>query len=234
MSRLIVTTSWDDGDTLDVKLSRLLTKYGLKGTFYIGQSHKRIDPLRREDVQEIAKEHEIGAHTLNHVHLTRVPLPEAKAQIEDSKAWTEEVLGREVDMFSYPYGEYNREVEEIVRNCGFIGARTCDYAAPDAVTDPFRWGVTLGASNRSPLITLKTWLKSRISIRSLLDWRIRSELLFDLALDKGGVWHLWGHSWEIDKDADWDKLERVLAYVGNRTDVLYATNAEALRRSTQE
>lgn len=31
----IVTTSWDDGQTFDEKLSSLLLKYGVKGTFYI-------------------------------------------------------------------------------------------------------------------------------------------------------------------------------------------------------
>jgi hypothetical protein len=32
---IYVTTSWDDGHKLDMKLAVLLKKYGIKGTFYI-------------------------------------------------------------------------------------------------------------------------------------------------------------------------------------------------------
>ena len=35
MSKLIVTTSWDDGSRLDLKLAELLEKYGISGTFYV-------------------------------------------------------------------------------------------------------------------------------------------------------------------------------------------------------
>ena len=33
--KIYVTTSWDDGHSLDMKLYNLLEEYGLKGTFYI-------------------------------------------------------------------------------------------------------------------------------------------------------------------------------------------------------
>ena len=35
MKKTIVTTSWDDGHKLDLKLAALLKKYNIKGTFYI-------------------------------------------------------------------------------------------------------------------------------------------------------------------------------------------------------
>ncbi len=30
-----ITTSWDDGHPLDFRVAELLSKYGLRGTFYI-------------------------------------------------------------------------------------------------------------------------------------------------------------------------------------------------------
>ena len=40
-----------------------------------------------------------------------------------------------------------------------------------------------------------------------------SIILFDKTLEEGGVYHLWGHSWEIDKNEDWNRLERVFKYI---------------------
>ena len=107
MAKLIVTTSWDDGSILDLKLAQMLTKYGLKGTFYIPKSPKNVTPLRKTDIAALAAEHEIGAHTVNHPHLAQIPPAEAKTEIEDSKIYLEEILGKKIVMFTYPFGEYN-------------------------------------------------------------------------------------------------------------------------------
>jgi hypothetical protein len=47
-----------------------------------------------------------------------------------------------------------------------------------------------------------------------------------LALEKGGIYHIYGHSAEFESNNEWDKLERVLAYISNREGVNYKTNGE--------
>jgi hypothetical protein len=47
---------------------------------------------------------------------------------------------------------------------------------------------------------------------------------FDLCLARGGVYHLWGHSWEVDARRDWRRLENVLAHISGRPDVNYVAN----------
>ena len=49
---------------------------------------------------------------------------------------------------------------------------------------------------------------------------------FDRCLDRGGVFHLWGHSWEIDARDDWRRLDRVLAYISGHPGVRYIRNGE--------
>lgn len=105
MSKLIVTTSWDDGSKLDLKLAELLEKYGVKGTFYIPKAHLD-DPLGRDDLRVLDKVHEVGAHTLNHVDLTKASLLQAKEEIGGIKAYLEDILGHTIYMFCYPYGKY--------------------------------------------------------------------------------------------------------------------------------
>jgi len=50
--------------------------------------------------------------------------------------------------------------------------------------------------------------------------------LFERAKARNGLFHLWGHSWEIDKNHDWQRLENVLAYIAKQPDVHYLTNGD--------
>ena len=225
---LIVTTSWDDGQKIDLKLAELLTKYGVKGTFYATKSYHDPLPLEKGDVVEISREHEIGAHTLNHVNLVNIPISEAKSEIEGSKLYLEELIGHQIKMFCYPHGRYNEEIKRLVIEAGFIGARTCNPGDFNLPRDSYQWQITLLASNGSPRMTLTIWRINRISIRSLIDWEIRAKSLFDLALEQGGIFHLWGHGTELEEKNEWGKLESVLDYVSNKEGVKYMTNGEVI------
>ena len=225
---LIVTTSWDDGTITDLKLAELLEKYGIKGTFYIPKFID--DSLQKKDIVAIGKRFEIGAHSVDQPDLTRVPLSEAKRQVEESKTYLEDLLGYGVPMFCYPYGRYNEIVKKLVKDAGFMAARTANPGGFDLPKHPYEWHITLIASNSSPLMALKNWWRFHLwNPASLLDWENRAKLLFNLALDKGGVYHIYGHSAELEDHAEWDKLERVLNYISNREGVRYMTNGEVIR-----
>ncbi len=58
------------------------------------------------------------------------------------------------------------------------------------------------------------------------DWAKIAKNTFDYVNQNGGVWHLWGHSWEIDKYNDWNKFEKILSYISNRKNLRYLTNSE--------
>jgi peptidoglycan/xylan/chitin deacetylase (PgdA/CDA1 family) len=88
----IVTTSWDDGSILDLKVAELLDRYGLKGAFYLPRS-LFAHPLGKNDVIALDNRFEIRAHTLNHVDLTSIAPAEAKEEIEGSKTYLEDLLG---------------------------------------------------------------------------------------------------------------------------------------------
>ncbi len=233
MSKLIVTTSWDDGQKTDLKLAKFLTKYGIKGTFYITKSYG--SPLEKHDVAEIDREHEIGGHTLSHLNLPSIPIAEAEREIKGSKIYSEDIVGHSISMFCYPYGKYNKNIKKIVQDSGFIAARTSIHGSCDLPEDPYEWRLTLLASNGSPLAALKIWWKFHLwRVGALFDWESRAKLLFDLALRAGGVFHMYGHSTEFERNNEWDKLERVLDYISNREDVRYMTNGEAMEALNEE
>jgi len=79
--------------------------------------------LSSEQIQIMARAGiTFGAHTVNHPILTRIPLDEAKWEIEESKKRLEEILEKEVSGFCYPNGgadDFNEEVEGVVRRAGY-------------------------------------------------------------------------------------------------------------------
>lgn len=68
--------------------------------------------------------HEIGSHTLDHVHLPDIDTTEAQRQIQQSKLDLENRLQTAVDAFCYPYGHTTPEIEQWVRNSGYSNATT--------------------------------------------------------------------------------------------------------------
>jgi peptidoglycan/xylan/chitin deacetylase (PgdA/CDA1 family) len=67
----------------------------------------------------------IGAHTVNHNHLTGLPLPRAQREIEDSRVELEQIVGEAVRHFAYPYGESNAELRALAART-FISAYGTD------------------------------------------------------------------------------------------------------------
>lgn len=65
---------------------------------------------------------EIGAHTVTHPHLPSMA-PEARAiEMHASRGALEDILGRSVTSFSYPYGAVNPSISALARDVGFENA----------------------------------------------------------------------------------------------------------------
>ena len=67
-----ITTSWDDGHPLDMRLAEMLVCNKLKATFYIPR-HIPSGVMSQAQVRELSQTFEIGGHTLDHVFLPTVP-----------------------------------------------------------------------------------------------------------------------------------------------------------------
>ena len=150
--KIIVTTSWDDGRKQDLRILELLDKYNLKGTFYICPNEIDVPELKGhmalspDEIKQISKTQEIGAHTLSHPNLTKLPLNEVESEIKSSKQRLEGILGKEIDMFCYPSGQYNNRIISLVRQAGFKGARTIKRFSLDFSKDPFELSTTMSVT----------------------------------------------------------------------------------------
>jgi peptidoglycan/xylan/chitin deacetylase (PgdA/CDA1 family) len=68
---------------------------------------------------------DIGAHTVGHPRLSSLSVDDQRAEITQSKRSLEDVLGRAVSTFSYPFGnhaDYTAETVRLVREAGFVAA----------------------------------------------------------------------------------------------------------------
>jgi peptidoglycan/xylan/chitin deacetylase (PgdA/CDA1 family) len=83
----------------------------------------RLENLRSEEVGGfVRKGIEVGAHTVNHVDLGKVPLDEAVSELTQSKRDLEAILKCPVSVMSFPYGRKENirpEVVDAVRQAGY-------------------------------------------------------------------------------------------------------------------
>ena len=97
--------------------------------------------LTLEELHRLARgKIEIGAHTRSHPRLSALTRGGQETEIMESKKWLENLLGRPVRAFSYPYGgsdDYGAEAIETVRSAGFEAACTARPGAVTAQSSPF-------------------------------------------------------------------------------------------------
>jgi hypothetical protein len=235
-ARVIVTTSWDDGDPLDAKLADVLSEYGIKGTFYYAPRNRERKVMGASELRRIAERFEIGGHTLTHPDLRGLSDAKLKEEVSGGKQELESILGAPVRTFCYPKGKFNARIRRAVVDAGFEAARTTRSFLFD-VKDPFRMPVTFWARD----LIWPWWFAHCARSRSwrgfgaLADWdfakpwwKLAAEL-FDDALRHGGIWHLWGHSWELQERSLWSEFCHLLDVVSRRDDVVYMTNGEVAR-----
>lgn len=117
--------TFDDGyESVFAHAVPALAERGMKATVYVvagaigglnewdykaGDRQERL--MSASQIREIADcGFEIGSHTLTHPHLTDLNESALKRELVDSKHLLEDLIGREVDSFSYPYGDYDDRV----------------------------------------------------------------------------------------------------------------------------
>jgi peptidoglycan/xylan/chitin deacetylase (PgdA/CDA1 family) len=61
----------------------------------------------------------IGAHSMTHPFLTRIGADKARWEIAGSKAVLEEIIGKDVTLFAFPYGDHDGTILGLCREAGY-------------------------------------------------------------------------------------------------------------------
>ena len=228
----IITFSYDDGVRQDKRLVEILNKYGLKATFNInsellGTKNKlniidykgeKIchDKLTVGEAREVYSGHEVAVHTLTHPQLTYLPNEEILRQVEKDRENLKEIFGYEIIGMAYPCAGYQNSdrVEQVIReSTGVKYART--------ISNSF---------SVAPQQNLIRYQPTTFHLDFANNYHMVDEFF---ASDKGGVFYVWGHSYEFDINDTWAEFEKFCEYISNREGVIYATNADAFFKYNQ-
>ncbi len=228
----IVTFSYDDGVKQDRRLVEILNKYGLKATFNINsellgtknklnlidyQGEKIChDKLTIEEAVEVYRGHEVAVHTLTHPQLTYLSEDEIIRQVEKDRENLSGMFGCEVVGMAYPCAGFQNSdrVEDVIRNhTGVKYARTISNSFSVARQE-------------------NLWRYKPTTYH--LDFANNYHMIDEFfASDKGGVFYIWGHSYEFDINDTWDQFEKFCEYISGREGVIYATNTDAFFKYNQ-
>lgn len=239
---MIFTTSWDDGYAADMRIAQLLERHNATGTFYVSplKQHEQA-MLTADQIKELDRQHEVGAHTITHPHLSHIDIAEATREIRDSKLWIEQITGHPCAIFSYPYGCYNNNVRDAVAEAGFHGARTVEQLHFNA-EDFFEMHTSLHLLPSWQIRYTRFWREMYPSSPLRVKWKKLNELhipmlarrkwqhlaraLFIHTLEEGEpFFHLWGHAFELDFYDLWQELDEFLAFVKDHS-VEHLTNSQ--------
>ena len=221
MKPVMVTTSWDDGHKSDIRLAQLLKRYGIQGTFYVSPETREFpasERLTAEEIRQLAQDFEIGAHTMTHPHLNHLPTDAARQEIIDSKVALELIIGKPLLSFAYPYGDYNEDTKRLVEEAGFRSARSVRRFMTHSV-DRFAMGTTVDTFDH-----LRDGIPTVLELCGRRPWRVfrmrrwdnLAKTMFMRAREHGGVFHLWGHSHELDAHNDWERIMNFLAWLSKQ------------------
>ncbi len=164
-NRGMVTLAMDDGfKSTFTNALPILDSYGLKSSQYINSgSLGEAGYMTVQDVRTMQSAgHEIGGHTKTHAHLTELSESDIENEVISDRVDLLALGATPVLTFTYPYGEFNELVTQIVRDAGFIGARSVNTGFNTSASDPYAL-LDQHVENDVSVGQIKEWIDTAIS-----------------------------------------------------------------------
>jgi hypothetical protein len=186
------TTSYDDGPKEDRRLATLFTRCGIRGTWnlnssWIPEQAKETERVAWSELRTLYAEHEVAVHGFMHPWLERIPEERALMEIVEDRRRLEAGVMYPVKGMSLPYGTYDRRVLAVLERAGIVHCRTTRATQAFGVPENFlEWHPT--CHHNANLTQL--WQQ------------------FQDNKDPHKLFYLWGHSYEFDRQNNWEIIER--------------------------
>ncbi len=205
-----LTLSYDDGVTEDRELVSIMNRHGIRGTFHLNSgligSERRVT---KSEVAALYAGHEISTHMAMHPFPTRLTREEILAETLEDRRHLESLAGYPVRGMSYPYGDYDVRVIDLLRACGIEYSRTVQATGQFRLpADWMQWHPT--CHHQECLTLADRFLE--------LPEKPYQQGLY--------CFYVWGHSYEFPRDNNWNLIETFCDKMGHRDNIWYATNIE--------
>lgn len=215
-----LTFNYDDGVEQDIRLIEILDKNGLKGTFNLnsgcyapegkvyeeGTIHRR---LTKEGATALysAGGHEVACHGLTHAYPDSLPPSAITFEILQDRKNLEEQFGRIIRGHAYSFGVYNEDTVNSLKACGIVYSRRVESSE--------KFGLPQNWLELNPTCHHKNPRLMELG-EKFVGSKERRPLFF----------MVWGHSYEFERDNNWEVIENFARYMGGRDDIWYATTGE--------
>ncbi len=210
-----VVQCWDDGVSSDLQLVDILHRHNAKSTFNLNPGlygnqrraawnyrGKELVYLGWSEMAEVYAGFMIANHTATHKRLTEEAPEAVRREIRDGRARLQDFFGQPVDGFAYPFGVYNPEVMESVREAGHLYARTVV-----GVDHPFPPDDPMAFHPSCHVLADDFWARYE---------RAKS----------GGVFYFWGHSFEFTSADQWAEFDAKIARISSDPDTVWGNVAD--------
>jgi peptidoglycan/xylan/chitin deacetylase (PgdA/CDA1 family) len=118
----------DDGHGSCLMAADKLTSLGHGATFFIVRDYSlnKSGYLRPAQLQDLHRSgFSIGSHGVSHRKLSRLSPSDCMFELQDSRKWLEDTVGREICHFAAPGGYYNDTVVNQAFDAGYKSFATC-------------------------------------------------------------------------------------------------------------
>lgn len=214
--------NYDDCVRQDKKLIEIMLNYGLKGTFNIN-SGLFEDEFNGQTTGRMSKEEavslytnsgmEVACHGYKHLPLLNLDIPVVNSEITKDRAELENIFGRIVKGMAYSFGHCSEDIVNVLKICGIKYSRTT--LSTEEFFLPKDW-LMMPATCHHKNPRLMELAEEFLSIEQNPYSLTNQPLLFTL----------WGHSYEFDRDDNWNVIEEFAKYLGKRQNIWYATCGE--------
>lgn len=221
-----VTFSYDDGCQPDLRFAETLSQYGLKCTFNLNSDESMKTPLTKEQAEQafLEKGHEIAVHGYMHRAAGALRPIEGIQEYLNCRLELEQRYGRIIRGMAYPdfgicryannasYEQIKQYLKELdIAYCRTLGGDNNGFELP---TDWHRWMPTAHHDNAKLFEYIDQFLNLDLSAKQYRANR------------QPRLFYIWGHSFEFDRNNNWDRLDQICQRISGHQDVWYATNIE--------
>ena len=221
-----VTFSYDDGVPQDRRLVEIFDKYHIKATFNFNGKGMREFYFSKEEIQNyfLSAGHEIAVHGDNHRANGNLRPIEGIRDVLDCRLELEERCDSIIRGMAYPDTGIrlmgNFTTHEQIKN--YLSELDIAYAR------------TLGGDNDSFLLPsdFHAWMPSAHHDNPKIMEYIDKFLALDISTKAyharrvPRLLYIWGHSYEFDRNDNWEHIEEICEKLANNDEIWYATNIE--------
>ncbi len=220
--RKALTFSYDDGRVHDRRLVKMMDEAGVKGTFNLNTRNlgmvetMEIDgrcvddsTITAEEISHLFKRHEVATHASKHSAVTACGSAALYEILEDRKI-LEDIVPYMVLGHAYPFGIYDQDSFAMLKAAGIRYARTVVSTGGFGLPGNFlEWHPTCHHADGRLMDLARAFCEK------------------DPPYGDPQLFYVWGHSFEFDRQDNWEIMENLLSYLSGYADQIWmATNME--------